>query len=78
MVKKKVVRCRLAVLMAEQDPPLTQKRLAEETGLSPNTVNLLYQNKLKRIDIDTISKLCTYFECEIGDLFFTREIEDRD
>lgn len=78
MAKRKVMRCRLAVLMAERVPPLTQKRLAKETRLSPTTISQLYQNKFKRVDVDTVDTLCDYFNCDIGDLFVRREVEQEE
>lgn len=68
--------CRLAVLMAKQSPPLTQRQLAKKTGLSTTTVNQLFRNKFKRVDVATIDKLCDYFDCEIGALFVVREVEE--
>ena len=65
----KKLRCRLRILMAEQDPPLTQKDLANELSLGPNTVNKLYNNSFKRIDVETIEKLCHFFSCDINDFF---------
>lgn len=78
MTRMRVVRCRLAILMAEldQDPPLNQRRLAEQTGISPTTINQLYRNKVKRVDLDTIRTLCNYFQCEVGDLFVMKEVDD--
>ena len=38
------------------------------TGLSRNTVAFLYKDKVKRIDYDTLEKLCELFECEVGDI----------
>jgi putative transcriptional regulator len=63
------LRCRLRILMAEQDPPLTQKELAKELSLGPNTVNKLYNNSFKRIDTETIEKLCHFFSCDINEFF---------
>ena len=68
--------CRLGLLMTERDSPLSQRQLARETRLSTTTVNQLYQNKFKRVDVETINTLCNYFECEIEDLFVMREIEE--
>ncbi len=68
--------CRLAVLMAEQYPPLTQKRLAELTDLSPTTVNQLFKNKFKRVDTQTVVTLCDFFGKDVGDLFVIREVEE--
>ena len=78
MATKKVMHCRLAVLMAQRVPPLTQKRLARETGLSPTTISQLYQNKFKRVDADTVDTLCDYFNCEVGELFIRREVEQEE
>jgi len=41
--------CRLAVLMAEKDPRLTQRRLSKETKLSVTTVNRLHNNDFERL-----------------------------
>jgi putative transcriptional regulator len=70
------IRCKLAVLMAQQDPPLTQKKLAEELGLGSHTVHRLYTNDFTRIDTQTIEKLCGYFRCGLSDLFELKEISD--
>lgn len=65
--------CRLAVFMAKRIPPLTQKQLAKDTGLSPTTINQLYQNKFTRIDVDTVDAICKYFNCEVGELFVLKK-----
>lgn len=70
--------CRLAVLMAEKDPQLSQRQLAKETGLSPTTVNKLFTNKFERVDTHTVETLCDYFNADIGDLFILREIKRAD
>ncbi len=61
--------------MAKRCPPLTQRQLARETELSTTTVNQLCRNKVKRIDVGTVDKLCDYFGCEVGDLFVVREMQ---
>ena len=47
---------------------LTQKALAEMTGIRPNTVSALWHGTIKRIEIDQIEKLCTALKCQPGDL----------
>ena len=69
--------CRLAVLMAEKDPQLSQRRLAEETGLSPTTVHRLFTNNFGRVDTNTIEVLCNYFDKDIGDLFVLRSFSEK-
>ena len=72
------MKCRLRILMAEKDPPLSQKLLALETGLSPTTVNQLYGNKFKLVAVSTVETLCEYFGVGIGDLFSMEEIVEDD
>lgn len=67
--------CRLAVLMAEKDPVLSQRQLAKDTGLSPTTVHKLFTNKFERVDTHTVETLCEYFDKEIGDLFVLRRVD---
>lgn len=63
--------CRLAVLMAEKDPKLTQRKLAQALGISLTTVNKLYNGRPleARIDPEVVEKVCDYFGCGVGDLF---------
>ena len=70
--------CRLPHLMVEKDPRLTQRRLAEDLGISHTTVNKLYNGQplTARIDPETVEKICDYFGCEVGDLFTLREAKD--
>ena len=70
--------CRLAVLMAEKNPQLSQRQLATETGLSPTTVHRLFTNKFERVDTNTVEVLCSYFDKEIGDLFVLRSSSKAD
>lgn len=55
--------------MANKMPPVTQKQLIEEIGISSHTVNKLYNNNFARVDKGTIEKLCHYFDCDVSDLF---------
>lgn len=67
--------CRLAVLMAEKNPQLSQRQLAEDTGLGLATINRLFTNRFTRVDANTVEVLCNYFGRDIGDLFDMREPE---
>lgn len=48
---------------------ITQRKLAEMTGLRPNTISELYNERAKRIDFSTIERLCTALDCQVSDLF---------
>lgn len=39
-----------------------------ETGLSRNTVTLLYKEKAQKVDLEAIDKLCVLFNCPVGEL----------
>lgn len=64
--------CRLAVLMAEKDPQLSQRQLARDTGLDVTTINRLFTNNFSRVDTSTVETLCNYFQKDVGDLFELR------
>ncbi len=71
------VRSRLKLLLMEKnlarakagEPPLTIRKLAEETGLALSTITGLTANRARRVDYDTLNALCNYLECTPGELF---------
>jgi len=44
------------------------KEIAEATGVHRVTLSKLANNKRYNVGIDTLDKLCAYFECGLGDL----------
>lgn len=53
------MRSKLPELLAAKS--MTRYRLCAETGLSPNTVDRMYKNRLDRLDIGTVSTLVKFF-----------------
>jgi putative transcriptional regulator len=47
---------------------MTRKELSKLTGIRPNTVGMLYDETIKRIEVEWIDKLCEVFECEVTDI----------
>ncbi|WP_083919116.1 helix-turn-helix domain-containing protein [Hydrogenovibrio halophilus] len=43
--------------------------VARAIDVHRNTISLLYKEEAKRIELDTMNKLCELFECTPGDLF---------
>jgi putative transcriptional regulator len=43
--------------------------VAKATNIHRNMISLLYYEKAKRIDFETIEKLCRFFQCRIEELF---------
>lgn len=62
-----MIKCHLSRLMGERKLKVVD--IARETGLHRNTVTLLYNETATRVDVETIDKLCRYFDCAVGDLF---------
>lgn len=67
-----MIRCHLARLMGERKMKISD--VLRETGLSRNTVTLMYKETAQKIDIEALDKLCYLFECEVADMLeFTDE-----
>lgn len=47
---------------------MTRKKLSELTNIRPNTIGDLYNEKVKKIDIDTLDKICSVLGCDISEL----------
>lgn len=48
---------------------MTQKELSLRTGIRPGTISALYHERVKRIEISHIEKLCIALNCTPGELF---------
>lgn len=68
------VKCNLSILMGFKKMDIQE--VHEKTGLNRNTISNLYHEKVKRIDFETIVKLCKLFNCNIGDLLEIQTDED--
>lgn len=61
-----MIKCHLSTLMGQRK--LRVMDVARATGLSRNTVTLLYKETAERVDLDAIERLCQLFNCGVGDL----------
>lgn len=62
-----MIKSRLKVVLAEKD--MTQKQLAEITGIRQPTISAMCNNSLRRVPIDVMEKICDALECQPGDIF---------
>ncbi|WP_457746318.1 helix-turn-helix domain-containing protein [Sulfurimonas sp.] len=62
-----MIKCHLSKLMGLQRIKISE--LARATGLNRNTITLLFKEEASRVELDTIEKLCEYFNCPISELF---------
>ena len=60
------IRSRLSVLMGERKYNI--QAVVDKTGLDRTSVSNFYHDKLKRIDLKMLDKLCDLFDCEPSDL----------
>lgn len=61
------IKNRLRLLMAQKNIT-TIKELSEKSKVSRQTIDKLVKNKSKRIDVDTVYKLCSVLDCDISEL----------
>jgi putative transcriptional regulator len=58
---------RLSRLMKNKG--LSQKDVAVGAGLAINTVAGIYHDRIKRIDLETMDKICAFLGASVGDIF---------
>lgn len=63
------LRNNLRILMAKNGIR-TMVELEEKTGVSRQVLDRLDKGKSKRLDFDTVVKLCSFFECNVGELLY--------
>lgn len=56
-----MIRCHLARLMGEHKMRIAD--VARETGLSRNTITLMYKETAQKMDLEALDKLCSLFNC---------------
>ncbi|WP_063652498.1 helix-turn-helix domain-containing protein [Aliivibrio fischeri] len=61
-----MIKCHLARMMGERKLKISD--VIRETGLSRNTVTLLYKETAQKVDLEAIDKLCVLFNCQVGEL----------
>ena len=70
-----VIRYRLNELLQARN--LTAKQVAGMTGIAESTISEIRRNRAKRIDAQTIDRLCAVLDCTPGDLI-VREVAHLD
>ncbi|NOJ72817.1 helix-turn-helix domain-containing protein [Paenibacillus alvei] len=56
----------LKVMLAMRE--MTQKELAEKTGIRPPTISAFAVGSIKHIPVDVLDKICGALECQPADL----------
>ena len=61
-----MIKFKVKVLLAMRD--MTQKELAEKTGIRPPTISAICTGAIKHLPIDALEKICNVLDCQPGDL----------
>lgn len=55
------------MLMAQKRINISE--LNRETGISRTLLTLMHKDDVSRIDLESMNKLCAFFDCSVGDIF---------
>ena len=61
-----MIKFKVKVMLAIRE--MTQKELAERTGIRPPTVSAICLGTVKHRPIDALDKICTVLDCQPSDL----------
>ena len=61
-----MIKFKVKVMLAMRD--MTQKELAERTGIRPPTVSAICTGAVKHLPVDALDKICEVLDCQPADL----------
>ena len=61
-----MIKFKLKVMLAMRD--MTQKELAERTGIRPPTISAICVGSVKHLPVEALDKICAVLECQPADL----------
>ena len=61
-----MIRIKLSEMLGKHK--MTRKHLAELMDVRPNTIGDIYNEKVKKIDLEMLDKMCDIFNCSPADL----------
>lgn len=67
-IERVPTRFRLEALLAEHDPPISQRELARRSGVSPTTINRMCANLTAQVSLATLDAIADVLGVEPGDL----------
>lgn len=62
-----MIRCNLSRILGERK--LKVSDVERGTELHRHKIAALYNETAKKIDLETIDKICTFLDCTVGELF---------
>lgn len=61
-----MIRIYLSRLLGERR--MTQKELAQKTGIRPTTISEIYNEFVERVNLEHLDKICKALDCKLSDL----------
>lgn len=61
-----MIKFKVKVMLAINE--MTQKELAEKTGIRPPTVSAICTGAVKHLPVEALNKICAVLNCQPGDL----------
>ncbi len=61
-----MIKFKVKVMLAMRE--MTQKELAERTGIRPPTVSAICTGSIKHLPIEALNKICEVLQCQPADL----------
>ena len=61
-----MIKFKVKVMLAIRE--MTQKELAERTGIRPPTVSAICTGTIKHLPVDVLDKICDVLDCQPADL----------
>ena len=71
-----MIKFKVKVMLAMRE--MTQKELAERTGIRPPTVSAICTGTVKHLPVDALNKICEVLDCQPADLmeYVNEPVED--
>ena len=68
-----MIKFKVKVMLAMRE--MTQKELAEKTGIRPPTVSAICLGTVKHLPVDALNKICDVLDCQPADLMeYVKEV----
>ena len=61
-----MIKFKVKVVLAQRG--MTQKELAERTGIRPPTISAICVGSVKHLPVEALDKICAVLECQPADL----------
>nr|MBF0221409.1 helix-turn-helix transcriptional regulator [Desulfobulbaceae bacterium] len=61
-----MIKCHLSRLLGEKR--IRPAEIHRDTGINKGTLSRMYNEKIVRVDLDVLDKICEYLQCSVGEI----------